>query len=217
MSGNRDKERYEAHMVEYNALRGEVVLYSQRIDRTIGIYLSALFGLFGYLLRPDSGFELQVYLAGIKGQPTQVGILLLLAILNSLVMIRVQSFYLAVLALSQYTATVLRSRVAAILDDQNVLAWDDPDIVRGKRYWLPVRSVAQVTFGLLGLAVSLSVLVVTWPIAITKTALSMLAFILCTSLLYWIYTSFKIWIVGKNFHEAPTICATLPLEDDDEP
>jgi len=214
MPGDRNTKRYDAHMAEYKALRGEVVLYSQRIDRTIGIYLSVLFGLFGYLLRPDSGFEIQVYLARINEMPTQLGILLLVAILNSLVMIRIQSFYLAVLALSQYTATVLRPSVAALLNDQNVLAWDEPDIVRGKRYWLPVRSVAQVGFGLLGLAISLSVLIVTWSIAFTEIALTILALILCANLLYWTYTSTRIWIVGRNFHETPTT-PTMPKPEKD--
>ena len=207
------KQHYETHMAEYKVLRSEVTLYSQRIDRTVGIYLSALFGLSGYLLRPESQFSVGEYLRDIQTSPTLSGVFLVIGILNCLLIIRIQSFYLAVLAMSQYTATVIKPRISALLQNEDLMNWDDPEIVRGKRYWLPARSAAQAGFGVIAISISVLAVFVTYRQATSDAWLLVLFLIIVALLFYCLYTLVRIWIVGRNFHEPASV---RRMEDNEE-
>lgn len=202
--GESEKQQYDAYMSEYKVLRGEITVYSQRIDRTVGIYLSALFGLFGFLLRPDSSFSLPQYLTNIQSSTTLVGVFLIIGVLNCLLVVRIQSFYLAVLAMSQYTATIITPKVSQLLGIA-VLNWDEPDVTRAKKYWLPVRSVAQGGFGLLAIAVSLFIAIATFSSVTSSFWLTLLYVLLWVSITYVCFVLYRIVLAGRNFHEIPAL------------
>ncbi len=200
--GDLEKQQYDAHMTEYKVLRSEITVYSQRIDRTVGIYLSALFGLFGYLLRPESQFSFSTYLADVRSSPTLSAALLIIGILNSLLVVRIQSFYLAVLAMSQYTATVTRPKIIQLLGT-DLLWWDDPEVTRAKAYWLPVRTVAQSGFAVVAVAISLFILFTTYPSVVSNVWLGCLLVVKLGALVYIGFVTYRIAVAGIKFHETP--------------
>ena len=196
----REKQQYNAYMEEYKALRGEITAYSQRIDRTVGIYFSALFGVVGFLLRPDSQFSLAAYLDILRTSPSLLGLLLFMAVLNCFLLIRIQSFYLAVLAMSQYTSSVLRTQVNDLLG-VSVLNWDEPPSTKAKNYWLPVRTAAQGTFAIVALAASIIVGVEALAVATSNSWLFVLTTVLWISLAYVCYVFVKILVASRDFHK----------------
>lgn len=198
---DRERQQYESLMVEYKELRGEVTAYSHRIDRTIGIYLSALFALLGFLLTPQGNFSLPTYIQAVQASATLTGVFLLIGLLNCLLLTRIQSFYLAVLALSQYTATVTAPRVSAIVRTP-VLTWDDPEATEAKRYWLPVRTVAQSGFAVLAIALSAFVSWGAFPPTLTQGwVVAGLYALLVAGLGYNVYVFVRIIQAGLNFHQ----------------
>ena len=207
---NESKQEFDTHLAEYSALRGEIVQYNQRIDRTVGVYLSALVGLSGYLLRPDSEFRIAEYIGNVVASQSQSNLMLILGILNSLLLLRLQSFFLAVLAMSQYTATVIRPRLVILLNTDSVLRWDEGDTVRAKKYWLPSRSVSQFGFGTVALLISIGAGI----IGVTQAMLSVftlgLLLVLLAFIAYSIFTSIRIVQAGINFLEAPVCSVKKP-------
>lgn len=204
----REKQQYNAYMEEYKALRGEITSYSQRIDRTVGVYFSALFGVFGFLLRPDSEFAFAPYIERLHSSISLLGLLLFIAVLNCLLLIRIQSFYLAVLAMSQYTSSVLRPQVSKLLS-ASVLAWDEPHATRAKQYWLPVRTTAQGSFALVAMAASILVAVESYSVAISNSWLLTLLVVLLMLLAYVCHVFAKILVAGRQFHEPAALIASI--------
>ena len=210
------KKQIDAHMAEFSALRGEISVYSQRIDRTVGIYLSALFGLFGFLIRPDSAFEFTTYLGKIRESPSLVASFLVLGILNCLLIVRIQSFYLAVLAMSQYTATYLGPTISTLLGTK-AFRWDDPDLTRAKKYWVPVRGAAQTGFGALAILVSVAVATTAWPPCAQGRWVTLLYLALILAIGYVMYVQTKVFAAARNFHETPVALHQIELKAKVEP
>ena len=206
----RQKHEYSAWMEEYKVLRAEIIAYSQRIDRTIGIYFTALFGLLGFLLRPDSDFSLGEYLEQLRSTPSSLGLFVFIGLLNALLMVRIQSFYLAVLALAQYTSIVLKPQVDALVG-RDVLRWDSRNATRAKRYWLPTRGAAQGAFALVAVGASVSIAVAAFP-ALSGTWLWLLWMSLCTSLGYVLVVFGQIVQASRRFHEVPEEPSPVPRE-----
>ena len=204
------KKQIDAHMAEYSGLRAEISVYSQRIDRTVGIYLSALFGLFGFLIRPDSKFNFAEYISMIQDSPSLVASFLIIGILNCLLIVRIQSFYLAVLAMAQYTATYLAPTISSLLET-DALRWDEADVTRVKKYWIPVRGVAQAGFGILAAMISVAVAVVSWPPCKFGGWVTSLYVLLLVAVSYVAYVHARVFAAGRNFHERPAILHRINL------
>jgi hypothetical protein len=160
--------------------------------------------IFGFLLRPDSEFSFAEYLSNIQTSSTLLAILLILAILNCLLLVRIQSFYLAVLAMAQYTTNVLRPRVTK-LAGAHVLDWDEPGISIAKDYWLPVRAAAQIGFGIVAIALSLLIAITTHSSATTDVALASLYVVLLISIAYVCFVTYRIAVAGRHFHRMPSL------------
>lgn len=199
---DREKQQYDSLMAEYKELRGEITAYSQRIDRAIGIYLSALFALFAFLLAPQGDFSLPAYIQHVQASTTLTGASHLIGLLNCLLLTRIQSFYLAVLALSQYTATVISPRISGLVGTP-VLTWDDAEVTAAKRYWLPVRTVAQSGFAVFAFALSAFVAWGTFPSDLTfGWVVAGLYVLLLAGLGYNLYVFVRIIQVGMDFHQS---------------
>lgn len=209
--GDVERSEFETHLAEYSALRGEITQYNQRIDRTVGVYLSALVGLAGYLLRPDSTFDLLKYIESVNGSVTQATLMIVVGTLNGLLVLRLQSFFLAVLAMSQYTATVIRPRIAELVASDHVLQWDGPEIVRAKKYWLPSRTVSQSGFGLVATSLSAGAAFLGARQALESAPLAALYIVLLGVLSYVIYTFLRIAFAGSRFLEEPQALSKLQV------
>ena len=141
-----DSEReVQIHLAEFQALRDEVDHYSQRIDRMSGIYLTALFGIAGYLLRPESQFDIDAYIQTVQDSPSLTILFIFLAVLNSVLLIRIGSFFSGLLAIAQYVHYVIRPRLTALVG-QEVIRWDEAPRLSAKKIWIPLRSLGQGLF-----------------------------------------------------------------------
>lgn len=153
-----DSEReVQVHLAEYQALRGEADHYSQRIDRMSSVYLTALFGIAGYLLRPDSQFEIDAYMVSVRESRSLTTLFIFLAMLNSVLLVRIGSFFSGLLAITQYVHYVIRPRLTAIAGLE-VLRWDEAPRLSAKKTWIPLRSIGQGLFIVIAEALSVVIL-----------------------------------------------------------
>lgn len=152
----QDRE-IQIHLAEYSVLRNELQHYSQRIDQLSGLYLTALFAVTGYLLRPDSQFNADAYYVTVKASAGLSGLYIFLTILNSILLIRIVSFFSGVLALAQYTHCIVRPRLTELVGHR-VMLWDEAPELRTKQAWLPIRSIAQTLFVLVAESITVLIL-----------------------------------------------------------
>lgn len=147
----------DVHLAEYQALRTESDHYSQRIDRVIGVYLTALFAVAGYVLRPDGEFRLEVYISGVQASTSAMTLFVFLTILNSALIVRVVTFFMAVLSITQYTYYFTRIRLTDLLNEK-VLKWDESPQFSTKKVWVPWRTIGQATFFIIAEFLSIFIL-----------------------------------------------------------
>jgi hypothetical protein len=152
------EKEVQIHIAEYQALRQEADHYSQRIDRMAGVYLTALFGIAGYLLRPDSQFDIDAYMASVQNSKSLTTLFIFLAMLNSVLLVRIGSFFSGLLAITQYVHYVIRPRLTAIAGHE-VLRWDEAPRLSAKKTWIPLRSIGQGLFVVIAQAISLVILI----------------------------------------------------------
>lgn len=164
------EKEVQIHLAEYQALRGEADHYSQRIDRMSAVYLTALFGIAGYLLRPDSQFDIDAYLQTVRASQSLTTFYIVLAVLNSVLLIRIASFFSGLLAITQYVHYVIRPRLTD-LAGQEVLRWDETPKLSAKKIWIPLRSLGQGLFIIIAQGVSVVILLsashvfaMAWPL-----------------------------------------------------
>ncbi|MDP2753684.1 MAG: hypothetical protein Q8P40_04755 [Nitrospirota bacterium] len=130
MKGNNQDIRakeIEIHLKEYEALHSEIELYTQRIDRYIGIYQVGLFAIIAVFLRPGADICLRKWLDGIHKDPYLTGLALLVPILNSLLQMYLLKCMLIILALARYTTYIIGGKLSSLVG-ADVLLW-------GKRLW----------------------------------------------------------------------------------
>lgn len=153
----------DIHLAEFSALRSEANYYSQRIDRITGLYLTALFAVSGFLLRPDSDFDIEEYIANIRSSDSLMVIVLLFVVLNSALLGRLVSFYCALLSIAQYTEYFIGRKIRDQYDSEALL-WDNKEAAySSKKVWVTVRSVTQMLFLAIALSVSVSILILAQP------------------------------------------------------
>lgn len=196
-----DSEReVQIHLAEFQALRDEVDHYSQRIDRMSGIYLTALFGIAGYLLRPESQFDIDAYIQTVQDSPSLTILFIFLAVLNSVLLIRIGSFFSGLLAIAQYVHYVIRPRLTALVG-QEVIRWDEAPRLSAKKIWIPLRSLGQGLFIIIAEAISVVILVssshvldMAWPF-VGLYGVAWICFLLSTGALI------AVGLAGIRFHQ----------------
>ncbi|MBI4824304.1 MAG: hypothetical protein HY805_08785 [Nitrospirae bacterium] len=195
-----DKE-IGVHLAEYQALRSEIELYSQRIDKTAGLYITAMFGIIGYLLRPDSTFDLQQYLRHIESTPVLTALFMFIPILNSLLLLRIGSFFLGILAIAQYIQYEIKPRLTALLGS-TVLYWDDEPSLDAKRKWILLRSAGQMFFVIIVETTSIVFLGATTYAISSGFVLGVLYIIACGCVMVSVISLIKVARAGQNFHRS---------------
>jgi len=113
---------------------GAVSEWTQRIDKIRGVYLTALFGLIGLLLSPNVK-PLKDILADIRADNTQMFLVLLLPILNSLLLVYVTSYMHFIYAAAKYNSYYLGSLVTEEIG-RKIVPFDDWETTVGdKEAW----------------------------------------------------------------------------------
>jgi len=146
-------DQYYLQVLLHNsaAIRAEISHFTQRIDKIRAIYLSALFGLIGILLSPNFK-PLKNIIGDIKADNTQVFLVLLLPIINSILLIYVASYmhfiYSAAKYNSFYIGDLLNEEVGRQIIPFDI--WET--IVGDKQAWITTRSIVGfMTFAIASL------------------------------------------------------------------
>jgi hypothetical protein len=210
MLSQEQTKEIDVHLAEYQTLRSEVNLSNQRIDRIVGFYLTALFAIFAYFLRPESTFDIGKYLTALQANYTLTGFLLILPILNSILLMRLATFFLSILAMAKYLLYVVAPRLDVLLES-NVLGWDRLHAIDAKGPWLTIRSIAQLFFFLLSEGVSFGILACMLHVFRNKPLLIALYGISCFTVLASLISASTVFYVGINFHKS--LPAAKPYHD----
>lgn len=196
------KQEVEIHLAEYNTLRAELDHYTQRIDRMAGVYLTVLFGIVGYLLRPEGSFDINSYVELIEESATLTALYLLLVILNSILLIIIWGYFLGVLSMAQYLTYCVSPRISEIVGSP-VIQWDKSPQLSVKVIWIPIRSLGHALFSMMAMSASLIVLLFCFH-ALSKNWLLITVYIMA-----WIFffmslaVLVSVGIAGRRFHSIP--------------
>jgi hypothetical protein len=146
----------DVQLAEYKVLRSEIVYYIQRMDQTVTLYITAVFGLLAFCLRPGSHFDAE-YMEYIKANPPLIALVLLIPILNSILLTRIAFLFVTMLTLARYVNAVITPRLSALIR-YPVLCWDRADLGDGKGRMTFLRSLAQWQSAALAEGISMSIL-----------------------------------------------------------
>lgn len=189
-----------AHLEEYKALRSEINQTTERIDRTIGLYITATFVVVAFLLRPDATFSVQAWLDSLSRDYRLAAFLLAVPVLNALLLVRQVSLYLHILALAQYGLYEIRPR-ASHLVNAPVLGWDLRSGSSIKRTALRARALQQILFFAVALSISFAVF---WVVRPTHAELrgfgTVLYVVAVLSTILALSVIVRAWRVSSTFH-----------------
>lgn len=131
--------------------------WTQRIDRIRGIYLTVLFGFVGYLLSPTSK-PLKDIISIIKTDNTQIFLILLLPILNSLLLIYIVSYMHYIYAAAKYNSYYI-GKLISMETGLEILPFDDWETIVGdKETWVTTRSIVGILMFLIATGISFFIL-----------------------------------------------------------
>lgn len=131
--------------------------WTQRIDRIRGVYLTVLFGLVGFLLSP-SGKPLKDIILSIKADNTQIFLILLLPILNSLLLIYIVSYMHFIYSAAKYNAYYIGKLISTEIGIE-ILPFDDWETVVGdKEAWVTTRSIVGIMMFVIATGISFFIL-----------------------------------------------------------
>jgi hypothetical protein len=148
-----DELEIQVHLKEYEMLSSSIRTDIERLDRIIGIYSVAVFGIIAFFLKE---FDLVTFLSKIDAQAELIGLVLIIPIINSILLIHALSTFQAILVKARCSTYVIGERLRNITQ-RNILLFDqiyDLD----KRTWLKERSFIGIGYFLLSVALSLSIL-----------------------------------------------------------
>lgn len=209
-AANTSRFEVDVHLAEYCALRTEIDHYSQRIDRISAVYITAMFAIVGYLVRPDSQFDWALYIEMVQKSTALTSLLLFIPILNSILLIRIGSFFLGVLALSQYTCYTLGPRMTKIIGAE-VLRWDGSESPGVKKNWIPIRSLGQILFAIAAESFSVIVLIITFYALTAGLLIGALYILSWIFVLISLYSLMVVARSGNDFHSLD-VAASLSAE-----
>lgn len=169
MSDSRNEMLISTLLEEYPVLRTEIRGRSAAIDRTIGLYITAVFVVAAVLLRPDTEASLSGWFDEIVSDHRVAAMMLVIAIINGILAIRLVEGWLQILSIVDYSNRRIRSKLIELFGC-DVLSWDLDDRGSARRGWKRTRLFGQTAFFVLALAVSISVLVLVNPVSVDYEA-----------------------------------------------
>lgn len=131
--------------------------WTQRIDKIRGVYLTVLFGLVGFLLSP-SGKPLKDIILSIKADNTQIFLILLLPILNSLLLIYIVSYMHFIYSAAKYNTYYIGNLISTEIGIE-ILPFDDwKTVVGDKKAWVTTRSIVGIMMFVIATGISIFIL-----------------------------------------------------------
>lgn len=150
-------KRIEALLLHSKILSGAIGQWTDRIDKIRGIYLTALFGLVGFLLAPNTD-TLSEIVRTIKQDETQISLILILPILNSILLIYTISYMHFILSAAKYNSYYILKLIQEEVE-QSVVPFDDWDTSVGdKEAWVTTRSLVGILMFIVATIASLYIL-----------------------------------------------------------
>lgn len=135
----------------------EVSQWTQRIDKIRGVYLTALFALVGILLNP-SVKPLKDIISSIRADNTQIFLILLIPILNSLLLIYIVSYMHFIYSAAKYNSYYIGKLISTEIGIE-ILPFDDWETVVGdKEAWVTTRSIVGIMMFVIATVISLMIL-----------------------------------------------------------
>jgi len=149
----RDQHEIAIHLKEYEVLFASIRTDIERIDRIIGLYAFAVFGIIAYLLKTT---DVRLFLENIDNKIESIILVLIIPIINSILLVHATSSFQVILVKSRCATYIIGERLRNILK-REVLIFDRLDDL-DKRAWLSQRSFTGIVYSVLSLGVSLIVL-----------------------------------------------------------
>lgn len=192
-----EKEQIDVFLKEYEVLRDEITKKEQRIQTVISLYIAALLGIAGYIIKEGIGEILK----NIDKSNFSIGIMLFIPIINSILLIYSMSFMYVITAQAKYTTYVIGKEVSNILNKE-LLTWDKWDSYE-KRAWRRARSICGFLVFILLNLISFAILY-HYPLIFLIQRNFILFCIWITScivFIYCIYSGVEFLKISKKFHE----------------
>lgn len=148
-----DEHEIAVHLKEYEMLSASIRTDIERIDKIIGLYAVAVFGIIAFFLKTAN---LDEFLKNIDKQTELIGLVLIIPIINSILLIHAVSSFQVILVKARCATYVIGERLRTILQ-RDVLLFDkiyDLD----KQAWLNERTVVGIVYCLLSSSISLLIL-----------------------------------------------------------
>lgn len=141
------------HLKEYEILESSIRTEIGRIDRIIGIYYVAIFGIIAFFLKNSNFNE---FMKNIDKNPELIGLILTIPILNAVLLIHSISFFQTILVKARYSTYVIGERLRSLLK-RDVLLFDEMYDL-DKQAWLRARATVGIIYCLLSSTISLLIL-----------------------------------------------------------
>src|SRR5437588_2910468 len=151
--GKIDELEIDVHLKEYEMLSSSIRTDIGRLDRILGIYSAALFGIIAFFLKQA---DIAKFLSDVDAQAELVGLVLFIPVINSILLIHAVSTFQVILVKARCSTYVIGERLRR-LTRRNILLFDQIDDL-DKRTWLKQRSLIGIGYCVLASALSLSIL-----------------------------------------------------------
>lgn len=148
-----DEQEIAVHLKEYEMLAASIRTDIERIDKIIGIYAVAVFGIIAFFLKTTNFDE---FMKNIDKQTELIGLVLAIPIINAILLIHAVSSFQVILVKARCATYVIGERLRSLLN-RDVLLFDkiyDVD----KQAWLSERTTVGIFYCLLSSSISLLIL-----------------------------------------------------------
>ncbi|MEK6615294.1 MAG: hypothetical protein AABZ32_04165 [Bacteroidota bacterium] len=150
---SNDEQEIAVHLKEYEMLAASIRTDVERIDKIIGIYAVAVFGIIAFFLKTANFDE---FMKNIDKQTELIGLVLAIPIINAILLIHAVSSFQVILVKARCATYVIGEQLRSLLK-RDVLLFDkiyDLD----KQAWLNERTTVGIFYCLLSSAISLLIL-----------------------------------------------------------
>ena len=145
-----DEQEIAVHLKEYEMLAASIRTDIERIDKIIGIYAVAVFGIIAFFLKTANFND---FMKNIDKQTELIGLVLAIPIINALLLIHAVSSFQVILVKARCATYVIGERLRSLLK-KDVLLFDKIDDL-DKQAWLSERSTVGIFYCLLSSSISL--------------------------------------------------------------
>lgn len=150
---SNDEQEIAVHLKEYEMLAASIRTDIERIDKIIGIYAVAVFGIIAFFLKTANFDE---FMKNIDKQTELIGLVLAIPIINAILLIHAVSSFQVILVKARCATYVIGERLRSLLN-RDVLLFDkiyDLD----KQAWLNQRTTVGIFYCLLSSTISILIL-----------------------------------------------------------